>query len=131
MGGNSSREMLSLQAVNTPLIGVCFTSILFNSVQGGCLRSSNVYSNFILIYMLGLSTGFSTVLHQPLWGAKLGALASLVFTMGPKLRLTYTQRLFPSRIHYGIGCAYTSYHLLACYSEMTLFEDAGEDQLDE
>lgn len=130
MGGNSSREMMSPYGVNTPLMGVCFASLLFNSVQGGTLRSSNVFNNFILIYMLGFSTGCSTVLQQPVWGAKLGLLASFCFTFGPNVCLLYTQRLFPDYVRYGIGGAYMTYHALQWYREVTYFEDAMEDVKD-
>ncbi|ORC88255.1 uncharacterized protein TM35_000171270 [Trypanosoma theileri] len=128
MGGNSSREMMSPYAVNTPLIGICFTSLLFNSVQGGTLRSSNLYNNFILIYLLGISTGCSTVLQKPVLGAQLGFLASFCFTIGPNFRLLYTRRLFPDYVRYAIGTAYMTYHGLQWYREKTYFEDAMEDE---
>ncbi|CBH18604.1 uncharacterized protein TEOVI_000661600 [Trypanosoma equiperdum] len=131
MGGSSSREMMNPYAVNTPLMGICLASIMFNSVQGRTLRSSNVFNNLILIYALGFSTGLSTVMQQPIWGAKVGIAAALGFTFGPNLRLIYLQRLFPDYVRYGIGSVYIAYHSLQWYSEVHAWEDAMEDEVAE
>ncbi|CCW70695.1 unnamed protein product [Phytomonas sp. Hart1] len=127
MGSSYSREYLSIYEVNTPLIAICFTSLLFNSMHNGLFRVANFYSNLFISYSLCISTGCSSYLHEPLLGAKLGFFAALFFTLGPYLKLVYTQRLFPNYVRNGIGSFYLTYHSLQWYKAKYHIEDAHED----
>ncbi|KAK7199819.1 hypothetical protein NESM_000029000 [Novymonas esmeraldas] len=127
MGNTPSRDMFNVYAVNTPLVGVCAVSCMFNSVLNGTLRISNVYTNMVLCLILGCSNGATGPLHMPVLGAQLGFAGGLLFTLGAPLRILFTSRLFPRSIHYGIGTFYTTYHAMQWYKELHYFEDAGED----
>lgn len=126
-----SREWFNPYAINTPLIGLCQLSIFFNSATKGRVIMSNVYCNLLLTMLLGVSNGCYGNLEEPLWGARLGMLGSLCFTVGAPARLIFTNRFFPRYVHYGIGSFYCTYHSLQWYKEMHGFEDAGEDAEDE
>lgn len=131
MGGPLSRDAFNPNGINTPLLGVSFASLLFNSVRNGRCIASNMYSNTFLIVALGVSNGLYGILDEPLWGARLGLLASVFFTAGAPLRVLFTSRLFPRYVHYGIGGFYCSYHSLQLHKAKEFFEDAGEDGADE
>ncbi|RNE98087.1 hypothetical protein TraAM80_08963 [Trypanosoma rangeli] len=130
MGGNSCREMMNPYAVNTPLMAVCVTSLLFNSVQGGTLRSSNVYNNFIVLYMLGFSTGMldgssAAVMRREAWPFGL-----FLLYIRPKCAASVHEAPF-SRLHtLRHRGTYMTYHALQWYRETTYFEDAMEDDKD-
>lgn len=127
MGTTSSREMVSVHAVNTPMVGVCGFSTLFNSVDRGWFRYGNVYTNFALVMLFGLSTGFTEVIHEPIRGAKFGVAGSLLFLAGRPLKILYTQRFLSPVMHNAIGSLYLGYHGFSWYRATYEFEDAGED----
>ncbi|CCW62860.1 unnamed protein product [Phytomonas sp. EM1] len=131
MGSTASREYLSPYEINTPLIGISFISLLFNSVENGVFRVTNLHSNALLCLTLCVSTGCTSRLNEPLWGARLGFSAAFYFTFAPYLKLLYTKRLFPDFVRIGIGSFYMSYHMLQWYTAKYHFEDAHEDYEDE
>ncbi|KAL7699762.1 hypothetical protein N2W54_004079 [Lotmaria passim] len=131
MGGPMSKDWFDPYSVNTPLIGISAISLYFNSVQNGKMRSANVYTNFFLCMILGTSNGFYGSLQDPLWGARIGLLGSVIFTLGAPAKIIFTNRLFPRYVHYGIGSFYCTYHSLQWYKWKHYFEDAGEDDEDE
>lgn len=115
------------QAVNTPIIGVCIFSALFNSMERGRLRISNAYCNMLLIMIFSFSTGFGDVLHLPHQKAELGMLGSSLFLAARPLKVLYTNRFLPPYVHNAIGSFYLAYHGLSWYRLKSSFEDAGED----
>ncbi|KPA84791.1 hypothetical protein ABB37_01273 [Leptomonas pyrrhocoris] len=131
MGGPMSKDWFSPYSINTPLIGVTGFSMYFNSVRNGRMHIVNVYTNLFLCAILGTSNGFYGTLRDPLWGARLGVLGSVIFTLGAPARILFTGRLFPRFVHYGIGGFYCTYHSLQWYKALHYFEDAGEDNEDE
>lgn len=131
MSGPMSRDWFDPYAINTPMIVLCQLSLYFNSVLKGKMIVANVYSNIFLTMIFGTSNGFYGTLQNPLWGAKLGLLGSVLFTVGAPARLVFTNRFFPRYVHYGIGSCYCTYHALQWYNANHYFEDAGEDAEDE
>ncbi|KPI87404.1 hypothetical protein ABL78_3488 [Leptomonas seymouri] len=127
MGGPMSKDWFNPYSVNTPLLGVSTFSLYFNSVRNGKMYFVNVYTNLILWMILGTSNGFYGTLQDPLWGARLGLLGSVIFTLGAPAKVLFTSRLFPRYVHYGVGSCYCTYHSLQWYKALHYFEDAGED----
>jgi hypothetical protein len=126
-----SKDWFNPYSINTPLIGVCGVSLLFNSVLNGKMIVTNIYANVLLTIILGTSNGFYGAMQDPLWGARLGLLGSFIFTAGAPARVIFTSRLFPRYVHYGIGSFYCTYHSLHLYKARHYFEDAGEDEEEE
>lgn len=127
MGAAHTREICNPREPNTYLAGVCAASLMFNSVQRGRLLATNFFFSTFLVIMLWMSNGCAYGLQEPDLGSRLGVAASTLFTVGPPLKLMYTQLLFPRRVHYGIGCAFMTYNSLQLYCGRTYFEDAMED----
>lgn len=128
MGNTAHREMISPSAINTPMMGFCVLSGVFNTMERGRLRIGNVYTNICIFMLFGLSTGFANALNDPDKGAKFGVAGSCVFLGARPLKVLYTNRLVPAYIHNSIGCFYAAYHSLCWYRGVTEFEDAGEDE---
>lgn len=131
MVGSLGRAALDPYGVNMPLMGICFTSLLFNTTLNGRFIAANMYTNLGLLITFGVSNGCYGALQNPLWGAQTGLLGSLCFTFGVPLRLLFTSRLFPRYVHYGIGSFYCTYHSLQWRNAKVYFEDANEDDPDE
>lgn len=131
MGNSAGREMMNPTAVNTPMLGLCVFSGLFNSIDRGRLRIGNAYTNIALLMIFGLSTGFSDVLHQPIRGAQLGIVGSCIFLAGRPMRALYTNRFLSPHVHNAVGSFYLVYHSVTWYRAAYEFEDAREGGEDE
>lgn len=127
MGNSAGREIADPTAINTPMLGLCIVSGLFNSMEKGRVRISNAYTNALLLLMFGLSTGFTNVIADPIRGAQFGVAGSAIFLAGRPLKALYTNKLFSPYIHNVIGSFYFGYHSLQWYKAANEFEDARED----
>lgn len=130
MGNSAGREIADPRAINTPMLGLCVASGVFNSIDKGRVRISNAYTNAVLLMIFGLSTGFTNVIDDPIRGAQFGVAGSLIFVAGRPLKALYTNKLFSPYVHNAIGSFYFGYHSLQWYKAASEFEDAGEDDDD-